>query len=98
VSERFWESWKRLWVECGGVGVETRANGGGHQEDQLNVVPNASKTSNAGLGHLDRYWHTCVHLFHSPVYLKRAMATTFSATKQQPTLLQPWLYKPFASE
>ncbi len=48
MSERFWESWKRLWVECGGVGVETRANGGGHQEDQLNVVPNASKTSNAG--------------------------------------------------
>ncbi len=50
----------------------------------------------AGLGHLDRYQHTCVHMFHSPVYLKRAMATTFSATKQQPTLLQPWLYKPFA--
>ncbi len=30
----------------GGGGA--RANGGGHQEDPLNVVPNASKTSNAG--------------------------------------------------
>jgi hypothetical protein len=41
----------KLEAIVGGVwwgGGGARANGGGHQEDQLNVVPNASKTSNAG--------------------------------------------------